>query len=132
MLTIVQGQANTIVVTLTERVTLDDPKYLFVFRNPLTKDYTSCIAADTSSYTARYNQFSITETDTPTRTAGQVDLDLTGVWEYEIYEQSSTSNLDPDNATTLLETGFCNVKPATPASNTAYEPDDTTNVVYNG
>lgn len=56
-------------------------------------------AADTSSYKDRYNKFSIVVNtyfgDSPE-----------GMWEYKIYEQASTTNIDPNLATSLLETGI--------------------------
>lgn len=54
---------------------------------------------DVSPHKERYNQFSI-------------DVDIyfqdspEGDWEYEIYEQTSTTNTNPDLAVGLLETGI--------------------------
>ena len=43
------------------------------------------------------------ETDTPTALNGQVKLSPPGNWTLKIYEQSSTTNLNPANATRLVE-----------------------------
>lgn len=61
------------------------------------------ICADTSSYTDRYNKFSIIEgADDPTN--GSIILGDEGFYSYNIYEQSSSSNLDPSGLT-VIESG---------------------------
>ena len=111
MIKITQGQANTVVLTLTERATLDTPTFLFHFKSLNTHKNKYFLAADTSSYTYRYNEFSITESSSEDVLNGTVELDTPGEWLYWVYEQSSTTNLDPtqaDNAE-ALETGLVNV-----------------------
>lgn len=51
-----------LIVTLTEKVTITNPYYLFVFTHVLTKAVVSFIkseAQDESDYPERYNQFTI-------------------------------------------------------------------------
>lgn len=108
MLQLNKGQANTIVVTVTEKQTLSSPYYLIVFISEGQNVENSCIVTDTSSYTGRYNQFVVTESSTESRTTGTLSL-VEGLHEYRIYEQSSSSNLSSSNATTLLETGLAKV-----------------------
>lgn len=128
---ITQGQDNTITLTLTEKVTLDAPEFLFVLQNDSTKVEYTFIAADISGYTDRYNKFIITEKTSPDNLAGEVRLPDTGFYSYTIYEQESTTNLDKDLATGIVEIGKCLVS-GTASTNTAHENSNTTNVAYNG
>lgn len=130
MITLQRGQSNTVALTLTEKCTLSNPYFLFVLENDTSKDSYYFIATDTSSYTDRYNRFTVTEKSSPDTLNGEVYLPLTGSYHYTVYEQSSNTNLDPANATGVVEIGRCKVKDATPA-NTEYTTTDT-NKVYNG
>lgn len=127
MIRITQGQANTVVVTTTEKGTAS--YYLFRFQNLSTMDNFYCIAQDTSPYQERYNAFTITETNSPTPTNAQVKLELEGEYKYWVYANSSSSNLDPTGLT-VLETGLCKVSGTTTADvDYSYNPTDTD---YNG
>lgn len=132
MIVIRQGQANTVSVTLKEKTTLTSPVYLFRFVSDETNEEYSCIAADTSDYPLRYNRFTITEKTSPTtseRQAGNIQLPKTGFYHYYIYEQSSSTNLDYNLATSLVEIGKCKVPAASP-SFTSYTPSNTTDISY--
>lgn len=120
MIRITKGQANTVVVTTTEKGTASH--YLFSFYSRSKKTTVYCVQQDSSSYTDRYNVFQITETDTPTATNGEVSLDA-GEYEYKIYANSSSSNLDPDGLT-LLERGMAKVTGTTTAP-TEYDSAET-------
>lgn len=106
MMKIIQGQSNTVTLTLTENVTLTSPYYLFEFIKNSTGQKFYCIPTDTSSYTYRYNRFTITEGST-------VTLAETGEYTYNVYEQLSSTNTNPSNAYALLETGMAKVFAAT-------------------
>ena len=86
------------VLTLKELQTLDNPYWLFVFYNEENLlNYDSIILSDLSNYKERFNEFQLT---LPT------DLDLSqGDYIYKVYEQTSDSNLDPELADNLCETG---------------------------
>jgi hypothetical protein len=104
MIQINKASINTVVLTLTEKVTLPSPKFLFEFKNDQTNELIYFIAADVSSYTDRYNKFLIEETATENLLIGKVELSLTGFYSYRVFEQTSTTNLDPalsDNTTPL-------------------------------
>lgn len=105
MIRIAKGQANAVTVTTTEKGSASH--YLFQFKNRAEMSSVYCVEQDTSAFPNRYNQFEITETDTPTATDGEVSLDA-GEHEYFIYANSSSSNLDPTGLT-LLERGLCKV-----------------------
>lgn len=132
MIKIIQGQANIVPVTLTEKVTLDSPVFLFRFVNDETKVEYSCIASDTSYFPLRYNKFSITEKTSPTiteRRNGNIELPKAGFYHYYIYEQSSTTNLDYTLATTQVEIGKLKV-PGDSRTVESYTPSTTTNKSY--
>jgi hypothetical protein len=74
--------------------------------------------ADTSSYKDRFNQFGL---DTNTYFANAES----GEWEYYIYEQTSTTNTNPANATGLLETGIMRLSDSTSFSYTKYQTSNT-------
>lgn len=105
MIALTQNIANNFVLTLTEKVTLSSPKFLFKFRNILENKSYYVIIADTSTYTRRYNEFSLTE-GTADALNGKVVLGVAGQYEYFVYEQTSTTNLDPTLSTGLVEQGF--------------------------
>ena len=106
-----KGQNNFLVFTLSEKVTLTNPYYLFSFKHQVLMSSVNFIASDVSGFPTRYNKFLITETTgTVNLTSGVVSLPETGFYEYAIYEQTSSSNLDISNATGLLEIGMVKVE----------------------
>lgn len=132
MIQITKGIANTVVLTLKEKTTLTNPKYLFVFKNDQSNVDSKFIAADTSTYPDRYNKFVITEkTNSPNPLTGEVTLSLDGFYTYTIYEQTSSTNLNPANATKVVETGKVQVF-ATATADHTYSPDSNITYIYNG
>jgi len=96
---------SNIALTLTEKVTLSSPVFLFEFTNDMSLSTSYyVISADTSTETQRYNLFEITEgVDDPEN--GSVILGLEGFYKYNVYEQATGStNLDPTGLT-LVESG---------------------------
>ena len=131
MIFLTRGQANTVAVTLYEKTTLpyDTVQYLFEFKNDQTNVSSYCIPTDTSDFINRYNLFSIVETSSPDPLAGEVELDK-GEYHYFVYEQLSTTNLDPTGLT-LVESGIVRVYTA-PTADTIYQNTSTNYQVYNG
>ncbi len=89
----------TLIVTLTEKVTIGVPYYLFVFTHVLTKDvvkFIKSIDEDESAYTNRYNQFTINPS---VIFAGQQP----GEWHYKVYEKDSETDLTANG--NILEEG---------------------------
>ena len=120
MLSFVKTSANTIVVTLAEKTTLTGTVYyLWKFVNDQDGSIDYCIATDLSLYKDRFNEFSIT-TNTYFNTA------LNGQYDYQIYEQVSTSNLNPTGLNEL-ESGIMELI-GTPLSYTEYTTTDTFNI----
>lgn len=109
MNTITRGANNTLILTLTERVTLAAPYFLVRVESRRTKVVKRFIlASNLSSDTDRYDKFTLTESTNEILTSGTVSL-TGGDWWYKVYEQTSASNLDENNATTLLEDGIFRV-----------------------
>lgn len=120
MLQFTQGNtAQSLIVTLNEKKTLSAPYYLFHFKNSQTLDVVTTVidsSDDLSLYPDRYNKFTIN--------VSTLFLNKdTGDWQYNIYEQASDSNTDPDNATGLVETGKMKINPATEFAYTSYSQD---------
>lgn len=110
MLIVAKNTNSTLIVTLTEKVTLASPYYLFAFTSDVSQLTKYFISADISIHTDRYNEFLITETSgTEILTSGTITLNPTGQWTYRIYEQTSSTNLDPNLTTSLLEIGIVKV-----------------------
>ena len=106
-----KGQNNFLIFTLSEKVTLTNPYYLFSFKHQVLMSSVNFIASDVSGFPTRDNKFLITETTvTVNLTSGVVSLPETGFYEYAIYEQTSSSNLDISNTTGLLEIGMVKVE----------------------
>lgn len=107
MIQINKSTVNTVVLTLTELATLASPKFLFEFKSDQNNSPIYFIAADVSSYKERFNKFLIEETATENLLIGKVLLSLTGFYSYRVFEQLSTTNLNPSLCDNLkpLETG---------------------------
>ena len=119
MIRLTKGQTQNIIFTLTEKQTLTSPNYLFIFENRSTNTeikFVKLNATDTSAYKDRFNQFSIV-VNTYFNTA------LNGQYTYTIYEQASTSNLNPTGLN-LLESGIMELY-GTTISYTKYETTST-------
>jgi len=117
------------ILTLTENCTLTSPYYLFEFKSDVTYESVCFIAADISTHQERYNEFLITETSgTPNLTSGTIELNPTGTWTYRVFEQTSSSNLNPSLAdnTTPIEIGKVKVK----GTETSYDTNNSTDITY--
>ncbi len=116
MLHLTKGQTDNIVVTLTEKATLTNPNWLFIFESRLTNETISFVvlgSADLSAYKDRFNSFNIvTNTYFGSKTSGE--------YTYTIYEQASSSNTNPALATGIVEVGQMNLKDATDFAFTSY------------
>lgn len=121
MIYLVKGQTGTVILTLKEKQTLSAPNYLFYFKQRTSNDVVAFVLlnnTDLSAHKDRYNKFSI---NASTHFANK----LAGEWEYTIYEQASTSNLNPTLATGLLETGIMRLDETTTFDFTEYETTNT-------
>ena len=121
MIYLTKGATSQIILTLKEKQTLSVPNYLFVFTHRgsnIEVKFVILNAADTSAFKDRFNQFSIvTNTYFGTQDSGE--------WEYQIYEQTSTTNTNPANATGLIETGIMRLNESTSFTYTKHQPNNT-------
>jgi hypothetical protein len=121
MIYLTKGQTNSIILTLKEKQTLASPNYLFVFTHRgsnIVRSFVLLQAANISAHKERYDEFSIvTNTYFATYDSGE--------WEYEIYEQTSSTNTDPTLATSKIETGIMRLNDATSFAYTKYQPNNT-------
>ena len=119
MIQLTKGQTQNIILTLTEKQTLTNPNYLFVFENRSTNTDVKFVKlnnTDISAYKERYNEFSIVVNS-------HFNTSLNGQYTYSVYEQASTSNLNPTGLN-LLETGIMELS-GTGISFTEYETTST-------
>jgi len=126
---ITKNTANTITPTLFEKTTLSPVYYLFEFINVQTKAKSYCIPTELSTELYRYNKFIITDTPSPVATSGQVNLSP-GSYDYKVYEQSSSTNLNPSGLNIVEDDGMCKVYDTTTHTNTEYPGSDVTNTQY--
>ena len=125
-----KGQNNFLIFTLSEKVTLTNPYYLFTFKHQVLMSSVNFIASDVSGFPTRYNKFLITETTGSVNlTSGVVSFPETGFYEYAIYEQTSSSNLNLANVTGLLEIGMVKVESTLPIYN-EYDNQSKTIITY--
>lgn len=110
MIRLITGE-NIVAVTLTEKVTLDAPYFLFEFENSQGHEKYYCTAPDTSGFPERFNKFSleviaVDPDNLPDPLSGELALPYGGQYTYNIYEQEEADNLDPDSAASIVETGI--------------------------
>ena len=98
MLLIIKGESKNWYLTLTEKVTIANPIFLFSFKHRVTEVETNVLITDISAYTDRYNKFAVIEGSTFTLDCGE--------YNYFVYAQTSATNLDPLLADELVEEGL--------------------------
>jgi len=98
---------NNVALTLSESTTISNPNYLFQFINATSLEEVVFIASDTSNFKDRYNLFVIqlVAKNAINLLNGQIYLNDTGYWTYNIYQQASPTNLDIKLTGALVETG---------------------------
>ena len=104
---------------MTEKELLTNPNYLFVFTNRSANTEVKFVKlnnTDVSLYKDRYNEFSIV-------TNTNFGSSLNGQYDYEIYEQASTTNTNPVGLN-MLESGIMELI-GTAMSFTEYSTTDT-------
>jgi hypothetical protein len=119
MIRLTKGQTQNIILTLTEKQLLTNPNYLFVFTNRSANTEVKFVRlnnTDISQYKDRYNEFSIV-------TNTNFGSSLNGQYDYEVYEQASTTNTNPSGLN-LLESGIMELV-GTPFEFTEYSTTDT-------
>jgi hypothetical protein len=126
-----KNSTNTVVLTLSEKTTLTNAVYLFEVINDQSGEVKCFIAEDISINKLRYNEFNFIENATEDLLNGTFELGLSGFYAYNVYEQTSTTNLDPLLATNKIETGKLNLVDNV-SDITQYSGNQTETIVYNG
>ena len=131
MIVLNKGETTTFVATLWELSTLTNPYYLFVFTSSQTKVSYYTIIANTSTNVERYNKFVFVE-GVDDALNGKLILGESGFYKYTVYDQSSSTNLDPDSATGVVERGKMKLMDSADSPDyTQHAVSPTTNIVYN-
>jgi hypothetical protein len=119
MIRLTKGQTQNIILTLTEKQLLTNPNYLFVFTNRSSNTEVKFVRlnnTDISQYKERYNEFSIV-------TNTNFGSSLNGQYDYQVYEQASTTNTNPAGLN-MIESGIMELV-GTPFEFTEYSTTDT-------
>lgn len=104
MLLIYKNTFTDNLLTLSEKTTLSNVVYLFECINDQTQNVFCFIANDISANKERYNKFRIVDNVTELPLVGQLNFE-TGFYKYNVYEQTSTTNLNPLLAANLVDKG---------------------------
>lgn len=130
MIVINKNTTNNFVATLYELSQLTDPNYLFEFESDQTKTKYYTIITDVSTNKPRYNEFNFIEgSSDPTN--GSLDLGSPGFYNYKVYEQSSSSNLDPTGLNEVEQGKLKLIDSTYQPSFNQHSVSPTTNIVYN-
>lgn len=120
-------------LTLNEKVTISAPVY-FLFRviwvegNGASAHEKTFLCTDTTNRQIdRYNRFMIEENDTEDLSNAVVSL-VAGQYDYEVYAQNSSTNLDYTLASEKVESGYMLVIQNSTVIDTGYEPTTTVTV----
>jgi hypothetical protein len=126
-----KNTTNTVILTLSEKTTLTNAVYLFEVINDMSNEVKCFIAADISTNKLRFNEFEFIENVTEDLLNGTFSLTLSGFYKYNVYEQSSTTNLNPLLALNLIDKGKLNV--ASQLSDyPVYTGNENNTIVYGG
>ena len=130
MIVINKNATTNFVATLYELSQLTNPNYLFEFESDQTKVKYYTIISDISTNKPRYNEFNFIEgSNDPTN--GTLILGSAGCYNYKVYEQASSSNLDPTGLNKVEEGKLKLIDSTYQPSFTQHSVSPTTNVVYN-
>ena len=102
MLRLTKGSTVNIICTLTEKQTITDANYLFVFTSRATNNVVKFVLVNTSDVSTnktRWNEFAVVVN---TYFLNEAE----GWWDYDVYEQASTTNTDLSLTGDKLESGL--------------------------
>jgi len=123
MIVLTKGETKNIYFTGSESALLTNPYFLFIFTNRITQEVVKFVATNTST-TLRFDTFSL-----------NVDSKFlnseTGMWTYQIYEQTSPTNTDPTGLN-QVEDGYMYLNSAIVFEPTTYNEQSNTFITYNG
>jgi hypothetical protein len=101
MLLLTKGESKNWFLTLTEKVTIANPKFLFSVTHRQTEKTYNFLLTDISSFTDRYNKFAINE---------NTYNFFEGEYNYVVYAQTSSVNVNPLLANEQVEEGLLKVQ----------------------
>ena len=132
MIVLNKSETTVFVATLWEKTTLTGTYYyMFQFESSQTKVSYYTIIANTSTNIERYNKFSFVE-GVDDALNGKLILGKSGFYTYKAYEQTSSTNLDPELSTKMVEQGIIKLMDSATSPNfTQHTVSPTTNIVYN-
>lgn len=122
MINLRKGNTETIYFTGTEKATLTNPYFLFIFTNRATKVEVKLMVTNTST-TERVDKATVVVNTS----FGSSDP---GLWSYDIREKAS--NVDMTVAGTIVEQGYMYLRPASDFEPTEYSGQDNEFKQYNG
>lgn len=127
MIVLEKNATKTITLRLYSKTTVSPVYYLFEFENDQTHEKTYYIPTELSTELLSYNRFNIT------LVSSQLFLGLyltAGNYTYRVYEQTSSTNLNPTGLN-MIEEDICRVNDTTTYTSTDYTPT-LTNTAYEG
>jgi hypothetical protein len=122
MINLTKGLTQDIYFTGSEKITLTNPYFLFIFTNRITSEVVKFMATNIST-TLRYDKFSLVVNT-------YFSTSTTGFYDYEIREKASISDLAVTG--TIVESGYAYLNPSTAFTPTIYTGQSNTVTVYNG
>lgn len=120
MINLTKGLTQTIYFTGTEKATIDNPFFLFVFTHRVTLDVVKLMATN-QSITGRYDSFAFTVNNF-------FNLKEEGFYSYKIYQKVLVNDLTI--AGLVVEEGYMYLNPATAFEPTKYEEQNNNFVTY--
>ena len=122
MINLTKGETEVIYFTGSEKATLTNPFFLFIFTNRITGEVVKVMATNTST-TLRYDKSSMA--------VNTYFADVTdGFWQYEIRQKADDEDMTVTG--TIVETGYMYLNPATAFEPTMYAGQSNTVITYNG
>lgn len=120
MINLTKGNSESIYFTGTEKATISDPFFLFVFTHRLTEDVVKIMVTNEST-NLRYDLATVVVNDYFT---GYDD----GLWKYQVIEKADDADLTVTG--TVVEEGYMELNPATAFEPTEYSEQINTFVTY--
>jgi hypothetical protein len=120
MINLTKGLTQTIYFTGTEKATISNPFFLFVFIHRVTLDVVKLMATN-QSITGRYDKFAFTVNNF-------FDLKEEGFYSYSIYQKVLVTDFTV--AGVVVEEGYMYLNPSTAFEPTKYEEQNNNFVTY--
>lgn len=120
MINFTKGNTETIYFTGSEKATIDNPFFLFVFTHRITLDVVKLMATN-QSITGRYDSFAFTVNNF-------FDLKEEGFWSYAIFQKVLSTDFTVSGL--IVEEGYMYLNPSIKFEPTKYEEQNNNFVTY--